>query len=307
MIYTVTCNPSLDYHMELESFAPGMTNRASFTRLTAGGKGLNVSIVLDNLGVETTALGFAAGFVGREIEARMAKTGCHHHFVLLPEGCSRINVKLKCGGQTTELNASGPEIPIEARDALMRHLEQIQPGDTLVLAGSVPESMPKTIYADWMARLSGRGILFVVDTTGDTLRRALPHKPFLIKPNHHELGELFGVEIHDPQTAAQYGIQLQKMGARNVLVSMSGDGAVLCAESGEVLWQAPAKGTMVNDVGAGDSMIAGFLTGWERTHDYREALLLGAAAGAATAFSEDLAQRSEIEAVRSQLSAASCC
>lgn len=301
MIYTVTCNPSLDYRMELEQLKPGETNRVQSAALTAGGKGLNVSVVLYHLGMETTALGFVAGFVGEEIEQRMEQTGCHCRFVHLPEGCSRINVKLRGGEETTELNAPGPAIPAAAIDELTRQLEALQPGDTLVLAGSIPLTMPKTIYADWMARLSGRNLEFVVDSTGDTLRRALPHHPFLVKPNHHELGDLFDVKIDSKEKAAAYGKRLQEMGARNVLVSMSGDGAVLCTEEGTVFVQNAAKGTVVNDVGAGDSMIAGFLTGWSRTKDYREALHLGAASGAASAFSAGLAGKAEIEAVKSQL------
>lgn len=301
MIYTVTCNPSLDYRMELDTLKPGETNRVRSADLMAGGKGLNVSVVLYHLGMETTALGFVAGFVGAEIEQRMEQTGCHHRFVHLPQGCSRINVKLRGDAETTEFNAAGPAIPVAALDELTRQLEGLQSGDTLVLAGSIPQSMPKTAYADWMAYLSGRELTFVVDSTGDTLRRALPHRPFLIKPNHHELGDLFGVKIDSREKAAVYGKRLQEMGARNVLVSMSGDGAVLCTEEGKVLVQTAAKGTVVNDVGAGDSMIAGFLTGWHRTKDYREALHLGAAAGAATAFSAGLAERAEIEAVKSQL------
>ncbi len=301
MIYTVTCNPSLDYRMELDALKPGETNRVQRTALTAGGKGLNVTIVLDHLGMETTALGFAAGFVGEEIEQRMAQSGCRCHFVHLPEGCSRINVKLRSGDATTELNAPGPPISAEALGELTRQLEALQPGDTLVLAGSIPPTMPKTIYADWMARLADRDAALVVDATGDTLRQALPHRPFLIKPNHHELGELFGVTIDSREKAAVYGKKLQEMGARNALVSMSGEGAVLCTADGTVLVQEAAKGTVINDVGAGDSMIAGFLAGWNRTGDYREALHFGAAAGAASAFSLGLAERAEIEAVKSQL------
>lgn len=301
MIYTVTCNPSLDYRMELGQLKTGETNRADAVGLLAGGKGLNVSVVLHHLGMETTALGFVAGFVGNEIELRMEKTGCHSRFVHLPEGCSRINVKLRGTDETTELNAPGPDIPTSAQQELTRQLSELQAGDVLVLAGSVPPSMPKTIYADWMQQLQNAGLDIVVDATGDTLLQALPLHPFLIKPNHYELGDLFHVKIDSEASAVMYGKKLQEMGARNVLVSMSSDGAVLCAEDGQVLRQSAADGTVINDVGAGDSMIAGFLTGWAKTKDYAKALHLGAATGAASAFSENLATQEEVEQVQKKL------
>lgn len=301
MIYTVTCNPSLDYRMELGQLKPGETNRADAVNLLAGGKGLNVSVVLHHLGMETAALGFVAGFVGNEIELRMEKSGCHCRFVHLEDGCSRINVKLRGTDETTELNAPGPEISAGAQEELLRHLTELVPGDVLILAGSVPPSMPKTVYADWMEQLRNAGLDIIVDATGDTLRQTLSHHPFFVKPNHHELGDLFGVKIKNREDAAVYGKKLLDLGARNVLVSMSSQGAVLCTEDGQVLTQDAASGTVINDVGAGDSMIAGFLTGWLQTHDYREALHLGAAAGAASAFSENLATREEIEAVQKKL------
>lgn len=301
MIYTVTCNPSLDYRMDLEQFKPGETNRADTVGLLAGGKGLNVSVVLHHLGMETTALGFVAGFVGNEIELRMEKTGCRCRLIHLEDGCSRINVKLRGANETTELNAPGPDISAAAQDELLRQLTELQPGDTLILAGSVPPSMPKTIYANWMKQLHETRLHIVVDATGDTLLQTLPYHPFLIKPNHHELGDLFGVTIDSREKAAAYGKKLQEMGARNVLVSMSEDGAVLCTEDGRVLTQAAANGTVANDVGAGDSMIAGFLTGWLQTHDYQKALHLGTAAGAASAFSETLAEKADIEQIQKTL------
>lgn len=302
MIYTVTCNPSLDYRMELGQLKPGETNRADAVGILAGGKGLNVSVVLHHLGMDTTALGFVAGFVGDEIELRMEKSGCHCRFIHLEDGCSRINVKLRGTDETTELNAPGPDISASAQDELLRQLTEMAAGDVLILAGSVPPSMPKTVYADWMERLGDAGLDIVVDATGDTLLQALPHHPFLVKPNHHELGDLFGVKIESREDAAAYGKKLLEQGARNVLVSMSSQGAVLCTEDGQVLVQDAASGTVVNDVGAGDSMIAGFMTGWIQTHDYSKALHLGAAAGAASAFSENLAAMEEIQAVQKNLS-----
>lgn len=297
MIYTVTCNPSIDYRMDLPQLRPGETNRAASVSMLAGGKGLNVSMVLQHLHMGTTALGFAAGFVGTEIEQRMKKSGCRCQFIHLPHGCSRINVKLSGKAETTELNAPGPEIPSPALEELTRQLSQLTAEDVLILAGSVPPSMPKNIYADWLEQLKDKNLTAVVDATGDTLLAALPCRPFLIKPNHHELGDLFDVTIDSPEKAAEYGQRLQEMGARNVLVSMSGDGAVLCTEDGSLLRVPAAEGAVKNDVGAGDSMIAGFVTGWLQTKDYAQALHLGAAAGAASAFSETLAEKEEIDRI----------
>ncbi len=301
MIYTVTCNPSLDYRMELETLRPGKTNRAQTTALAAGGKGLNVSAVLHTLGVESRALGFAAGFVGEEIQRRMEEMGCCCQFVQLPSGCSRINVKLQAGDTDTEMNAPGPDIPAEAQAALETQLAQLQDGDTLVLAGSLPDSMPKTTYGSWLAKLTEKNIQTVVDTAGEPLLHTLAHRPFLIKPNHHELGALFNVSITTQEQAADYGQKLRARGAQNVLVSMSSKGAILCAEDGSVYIQPPAKGQLIHAVGAGDSMIAGFLAGWLRTGSYAEALHLGAAAGAATAFSPVLGNRDAIEAIAQNL------
>ncbi len=295
MIYTVTCNPSIDYRMDLGQLRPGETNRAASVSMLAGGKGLNVSQVLHHLGMETTALGFIAGFVGKEIARRMESSGCCCRFIHLPEGCSRINVKLSGAEESTELNAPGPEIPLSAQEELTRQLNDLKPTDMLILAGSIPPSMPKDIYAKWLEQLPE--IPVVVDATGDTLLAALPYRPFLVKPNHHELGDLFHVAIDSHEKAAEYGRKLQEMGAQNVLVSMSGDGAVLCTADGRLLVQQAVEGTVKNDVGAGDSMIAGFVTGWLQTKDYVQALHLGAAAGAASAFSETLAKKEEIDAV----------
>ncbi len=316
MIYTVTANPSLDHWMELDQFQMGRTNRCQKSTLMAGGKGLNVTRVLHNLHMDSMALGFVAGFVGDEIVRQVEKSGCLCRLIRLTEGCSRINVKLQCtlndreetilgyGGEydTTELNTAGPQIPADAMAALTEQLEQLESGDYLVLAGSVPSGASSALYADWMARLYGKDISVVVDASGEMLLRTLSYHPFLVKPNHHELGELFGVTINGIEKAIFYGKQLQAQGARNVLVSMSKDGAVLCCENGAVYTQAAAKGkTVVNDVGAGDSMIAGFLTGWIRTGDYRKALRYGAATGAATAFSKGLATKQEVERILAEL------
>ena len=296
MIYTVTFNPSLDYVVSLDGFALGRTNRTVEERLFPGGKGINVSLVLRELGLESTALGFTAGFVGQEIERRLEELGLHCDFIPLSSGCSRINVKLK-DFDGTEINGMGPEIRTKEWERLSGRLEALGQGDVLVLAGSIPRSLPPNVYGDILGRLSGRGVLTAVDADGSLLTEALAHQPFLVKPNHHELGGIFGVEIRSREEAISYAKRLQTMGAKNVLVSMAGEGAVLADQNGE-RHQLPApEGRLVNAVGAGDSMVAGFLAGWLRTGDFGCALRMGLSAGSATAFSEGLAAGDRIQAV----------
>lgn len=296
MIYTVTFNPSLDYVVSLDGFALGRTNRTVEERLFPGGKGINVSLVLRELGLESTALGFTAGFVGQEIERRLEELGLHCDFIPLSSGCSRINVKLK-DFDGTEINGMGPEIGTKEWERLSGRLEALGQGDVLVLAGSIPRSLPPNVYGDILGRLSGRGVLTAVDADGSLLMEALAHQPFLVKPNHHELGGIFGVEIRSREEALSYAKRLQTMGAKNVLVSMAGEGAVLADQNGE-RHQLPApEGRLVNAVGAGDSMVAGFLAGWLRTGDFGCALRMGLSAGSATAFSEGLAAGDRIQAV----------
>lgn len=293
MIYTVTFNPSLDYIVEVNNLTLGATNRTSFEQMLPGGKGLNVSFVLKNLGFETTALGFLAGFVGEEIERRVAETGVTCEFMKLEEGCSRINMKVR-NVDGTEVNGMGPVISAEKVQAMMTRLETLQSGDALVLAGSIPSSMPATIYMDIMKKLADKGIMIVVDATKELLKNVLPYHPFLIKPNHHELGELFGVKLTTREEVVPYAKKLQEQGARNVLVSMGGLGAVLVDEQGGVHLSEAPKGTVVNSVGAGDSMVAGFLAGWLEKKNYEHAFRLGLAAGSASAFSENLATKEEV-------------
>ena len=259
-----------------------------------GGKGLNVSTVLHNLGIENTALGFTAGFVGEELKRLAKETGYHCDFIDVQNGVSRINVKMK-DFDGTEINGMGPVIDAGALEQLMSKLESLVEGDTLVLAGSIPSSMPKSTYSDILKELDGRGIRFVVDATGKLLLNVLPYHPFLIKPNNHELGEIFGVTLKTKAEVIPYAKKLQEMGARNVMVSMAGEGAVLVDENGEVHELNAPKGTLVNAVGAGDSMVAGFLAGWEEKSDYAYAFQMAVAAGSASAFSELLATREEIE------------
>lgn len=306
MIYTVTFNPSLDYIVSVENFRLGLTNRTDSELILPGGKGLNVSTILMNLGIESTALGFVAGFTGKEIVREVEALGIRSDFIPIDDGISRINVKLK-NIDGTEINGAGPEICPEKAEALMRKLEQLKEGDVLVLAGSIPVSMPDDIYARIMERLHSRGILFLVDATKDLLMNVLKYRPFLIKPNNHELGEIFGTELSRRCEVVPYGKKLQQMGARNVLVSMAGEGAVLIAENGSV-YEAPApKGVLVNAVGAGDSMVAGFTAGWIASGDYCHAFRMGVAAGSASAFSERLATKSQIMKLYEKISAAETC
>lgn len=300
MIYTVTCNPSLDYIVSVEDFKLGMTNRTSREQMLPGGKGINVSIVLRNLGVESTAFGFLAGFVGAEIQRRMEETGCVTDFIPLEEGNSRINVKLR-SIDGTEINGQGPDISKQKVEELFAKMDKLKEGDVLVLAGSIPSSMPSTMYSDMMERLQGRNVMTVVDATNDLLLRVLQYHPFLIKPNNHELGEIFGVTLKKREEVVPYARKLQEAGARNVLVSMAGEGAVLVAEDGSVYSRPAPKGVLVNGVGAGDSMVAGFLAGWMKEHSYEEAFYMGLSAGSASAFSEFLATREEVMQVRASL------
>ena len=294
MIYTVTLNPSLDYIVSIDDFKLGKTNRTTTELMLAGGKGLNVSTVLQNLGIENTALGFTAGFVGEELKRLARQAGYFCDFIDVPKGVSRINVKLK-DFDGTEINGMGPVIDEQTVETLLKKLDELGEGDTLVLAGSIPAGMSKTIYREFLERLSGRGIRFVVDAAGELLLNVLEYKPFLIKPNNHELGELFGVVLKEKEDVVPYAKKLQEKGAKNVLVSMAGKGAVLVDETGDVHFLDVPKGTLVNAVGAGDSMVAGFLAGWEETGNYAKAMKMAVAAGSASAFSELLATGEEIK------------
>lgn len=300
MIYTVTFNPSLDYIVSVENFQLGITNRTSSELMLPGGKGINVSTVLMNLGIENKALGFVAGFVGDEIIRRLEEMGVQNGFIRIEEGVSRINLKLK-SIDGTEINGQGPVISPEHVEELMKQLDRLGEGDVLFLSGSIPSSMPDDAYQKIMERLDGRGVQIVVDATKDLLLNVLEYHPFLIKPNNHELGELFGVELKTREEVIPYAKKLQEKGAVNVLVSMAGEGAVLI-DANEDVYMAPApKGTLVNGVGAGDSMVAGFMTGWLEKQDYEHAFCMGVSAGSASAFSEHLATKAEIEAVYQQV------
>lgn len=296
MIYTVTFNPSLDYIVSVDNFTLGKVNRTNKEIMFPGGKGINVSIVLNNLGKESTILGFSAGFTGNEIRRLVSEMGLNDDMIEINEGMSRINVKLR-SNEESELNGMGPKIGDDEIKALYAKLDNLKEGDVLVLAGSIPSSMPENIYSDIMKYLEGRGVLIAVDATKDLLMNVMPYHPFVIKPNNHELGEIYGVELKDKKEVALYAKKLQEKGARNVIVSMAGDGAVMVTENGDVYESEAPKGKVVNSVGAGDSMVAGFIYGYLTTGDYKQSFKYGISAGSASAFSENLATRDEIETI----------
>lgn len=296
VIYTVTFNPSLDYIVSVEDFKLGMTNRTSSEQILAGGKGINVSIVLKNLGLENTAYGFIAGFTGEQISTRLDKAGVNADFIKVDKGMSRINLKLT-SIDGTEINGLGPDISKKNIESLLGRLEGLKAGDVLVLAGSIPACIPDDIYMNIMKLLKGKGVMVVVDATSSLLMNVLKYKPFLIKPNQHELGDIFGVTLSTRDEVVPYALRLKEMGAVNVLISMGGKGAVLVADDNKIYMAEAPKGTLKNSVGAGDSMVAGFITGWLTEHNYEAAFKLGIAAGSASAFSDKLATRAEVEAL----------
>ena len=299
MIYTVTFNPAIDYVVKTQAIVLGSVNRADSEQIFFGGKGKNVSAVLAELGVRSKALGFTAGFTGEAIEQGVEAMGIDADFVRLKSGNSRINVKIRAA-EETELNGQGPDIDDEALSELFSKLDKLKDGDTLILAGSIPNSLPDDVYERILGMLSDRDIRTVVDAAGELLLRVLKYKPFLIKPNDHELGELFGVNISTYDGVVEYAVKLQTMGARNVLVSMAGSGAILLCENGKLIKCGACSGTVRNSVGAGDSMLAGFVAG-SADNDLDYALKLGTACGGATAFSDGLARKELIDELFKQL------
>ena len=299
MVYTVTFNPAIDYIVHTDGMTVGSVNRARSEEIYFGGKGINVSMVLNELGIKSRALGFVAGFTGSAIEKGVAEKGVETDFVHLDSGFSRINVKIKSGDET-ELNGQGPVIDDKSLEELFSKLDKLTDGDTIVLAGSIPASMPSDIYERILERLRTKNIKAVVDATKDLLLNVLKYKPFLVKPNNHELGEMFGVTLKTNEEIAEYAGKLKEMGAQNVLVSMAGDGALLLDENGNTHICGVCEGRVKNSVGAGDSMVAGFIAG-SAQGDYEYALKLGTAAGGATAFSDGLAEKEEIYRLLEQL------
>ncbi len=299
MVYTITFNPAIDYIVHADGVEIGLVNRSKHEEIYFGGKGINVSLVLAELGIKSKALGFVAGFTGEAIEKGIAQSGIDTDFIHLKNGFSRINVKIK-SSKETELNGQGPEIPQEKINELFDKLSKIQDGDTIVLAGSIPSSLPSDIYEKIFDYMNGKKVRIVVDATKDLLLNVLKYKPFLIKPNSFELGEMFGVKLETIDDVIKYAAKLREMGAVNVLVSMAGDGAVLIDENDEIYMCGVCKGEVKNSVGAGDSMVAGFIAGCEK-NDYEYALKLGTAAGGATAFSDGLAKKDKIFKLLEQL------
>lgn len=299
MIYTVTFNPAIDYVVRMEKLEIGSVNRSREEALFYGGKGINVSTVLKNLGVDSVALGFVAGFTGKAIEEGVAALGVKADFITVSDGVSRINVKLKAG-EETEINGKGPNISDAELEELYKKLDGLTDGDCLVLAGAIPPYLPSDVYEKIMARLAGKKVDIVVDATKDLLLNVLKYHPFLIKPNNFELGEMFGVTLHSDEEIEEYAKRLQALGARNVAISMAGDGSMLLTETGETYRMGVPKGKVVNSVGAGDSMVAGFIASYFAEHDYKKALKYGAATGSATAFSEGLATKDQVEKLLGQ-------
>ena len=299
MIFTVTFNPSLDYIVRVDEMRLGTINRTNYEQLLPGGKGINVSIVLGNLGHPSRALGFSAGVTGVALEKLLADTGADADLVHVKAGFTRINAKVKAV-EETEINGQGPRIAPEDVDALFSKLDVLGQDDTLVISGSVPNTLPSDMYEQVMERLAGRGVRIVVDAERDLLTRVLPYRPFLVKPNNHELGDIFGVTLKTRGEVVPYARRMQEMGAQNVLVSMAGEGGVLVAADGQVYQSPAAKGTVVNSVGAGDSCVAGFLAGLMETGSYQTAFRMGLAAGSASAFSDHLATRPEVEDLMSR-------
>lgn len=296
MIYTVTFNPALDYTLWADGISKGGVIRMEKQEIFCGGKGINVSLVLKELGFESIALGFVAGFTGQEVLRRLDEVGIQSDFICLKNGYTRINVKIKSEPEV-DLNAAGPDIDGESLKCLFEQLCAMKDGDCLVLAGSIPKTLPDNIYEQIMEKLSGKDIKIIVDATGKLLGNVLKYRPFLIKPNNFELEELVGRKLPDDQAIAEAAMELQQKGAVNVLVSLGGDGALLVDEYGKVSRIGVAPCEMVNSVGAGDSMVAGFLAGYLKTGDYAYALKLGTASGGATANSEGLAKRERIESL----------
>ncbi len=296
MIYTVTFNPALDYVVKVNELQSKDINRTESEQIFYGGKGINVSVILSRLGIENKALGFLAGFSGKQIEYMLSEEGIKNDFVYLKNGYTRINVKIKAEKEY-DINAQGPSIEQSDVDLLLEKLLKLKDGDGIVLAGSIPNSLPNDIYEKILKQLSEKNIMSVVDATGDLLLNVLKYKPFMIKPNHHELGEIFGDEIKNLEQIEFYGKKLQKMGARNVLVSMAEDGAVLIDENEKLHKIQSVSGKLVSSVGCGDSMVAGFIAGYLKSNDYEYALKLGTVCGSATAFSNSLATKEEIEKI----------
>ena len=301
MIYTVTLNPSIDHVIEMNELQEGIVNKVNIENFYAGGKGINVSKILKEHGVENIALGFISGFTGEFIKNNLEQCGIKNDFINVLNGYSRINMKIKTNENETEINGLGPSISSSNIKDLFNQLEKLSSNDILVLAGSIPPSLSDNFYEEIMKQLSTKNVKIIVDARNNLLLNVLKYRPFLIKPNHHEISEIFNKEIKTIDELIFHGNKLKEMGAQNVLISMGGDGAILITESNEIYRSNIPKGTLKNSVGSGDSMVGGFITGYLKTNDYKEALKLGVASGSATAYSDDLAKISFINELSSQI------
>ena len=301
MIYTITLNPSIDHVVAMNDLQEGLVNKVNIENFYAGGKGINVSKILKEHGVENIALGFISGFTGEFIKNNLEQCGIKNDFINVLNGYSRINMKIKTNENETEINGLGPSISESNIEELFSKLEKLSSSDILVLAGSIPPTPPDNFYEEIMKRLSNKNIKIIVDARNNLLLNVLKYRPFLIKPNHHEISEIFNLEIKTTDELIFYGNKLKEMGAQNVLISLGGDGAILLTESNEIYRSNIPKGTLKNSVGSGDSMVGGFIAGYLKTNDYKEALRLGAASGSATAYSDDLAKISFINELSSQI------
>ena len=300
MIYTITFNPALDYISQVDNFEIGKINRTKTEKILPGGKGLNVSIVLKNLGLESTALGFIGGFTGEELQRRIEVQGIKTDFIKVEQGITRINVKIS-SNQETALNGNGPDISEENIQTLLEKIENIKKEDIVILAGNVPKGINNNIYEIICVNLERNGVTFIVDATKELLINILKYRPFLIKPNKEELEETFKVKIRTKEDIITYAQKMQLMGAQNVLVSLGGDGAILVTEDNQVLQSNAPKGKVLNTVGAGDSMVAGFLAGYIESKDYEFSLKMGIATGSASSFSMDLATKKDVEKLLEQI------
>ena len=294
MIYTVTLNPSIDYVIKVDKLTTGNINRVNEEHVYPGGKGINVTRILKSLDNDNIALGFVSGFTGDYIINSLKELNLKSDFIKVKEGFTRINVKVK-SEEETEINGQGPKISEEELNQFYKVIDKLVDGDILILSGSIPSCLDERLYESIMKKVEDRDIKVIVDATKNLLLNVLKYKPFLIKPNNHELAEMFNVELNSTEDVVFYARKLKEMGAQNVLISMGKDGALLVTENDEVFASSVAKGEVVNSVGAGDSMVAGFIAGYLKSNSYEEALRLGAASGGATAFSSDLATREFID------------
>lgn len=300
MIYTITFNPALDYITQVENFKIGKINRTKVEKILPGGKGLNVSIVLNNLKIKNTAIAFIGGFTGEELKNKIENYGIGTDFIKVTDGITRINIKIN-SDEETAINGQGPQIMEKEIKELLEKIDKMKNNDIVVISGNIPNGVPKTIYETICEKLAKKEILYIVDATRELLINVLRYKPFLIKPNKEEIEETFNVKLNNIEEIKTYARKLQEMGAQNVLVSLGGEGALLISKDKKEYYSKAPKGKVINTVGAGDSMVAGFLTGFLKTNKYENAFKMGIATGSASAFSENLATEEDVEKILHQM------